>query len=97
MEISAGMMFEDYMKKWGNKYRPDFLVDNDENKWGRRRQGIEIKSPKEILEVPEHKRHLIICSFYYKEIQKQLEEMGIKDYHVYVQHAQWIIEAEAQR
>ena len=95
--FGAGMMFEDYMKKWGNKYRPDFLVDNDENKWGRRRQGIEIKSPKEILEVPEHKRHLIICSFYYKEIQKQLEEMGIKDYHVYVQHAQWIVDAEAQR
>lgn len=95
--FGAGMMFEDYMKKWGGKYRPDFLVDNDENKWERRRQGIEIKAPKEILNVPENKRHLIICSFYYKEIQKQLEEMGIKDYHVYVQHAQWIVEAEAQR
>lgn len=92
--FGAGMMFEDYMKKWGNRYRPDFLVDNDENKWGRKRQGIEIKNPKAILEIPESKRHLIICSFYYKEIQKQLEEMGIKDYHVYVQHAEWIVNAE---
>lgn len=92
--FGAGMMMEDYMKKWGNRYRPDFLVDNDENKWDRQRFGIPIKSPEEILKVPEGKRRLIICSFYYKEIQKQLEEMGIRDYCVYVQHMEWILKAE---
>ena len=92
--FGSGMMFEDYMKKYGEKYRPTFLVDNDDNKWGRSRMGIGIKEPKAILEVPEKKRHLIICSYYYKEIQKQLEEMGIRDYHVYVQHAEWILDAE---
>ena len=35
--FGAGMMMEDYMKKWGNRYRPEFLVDNDENKWDRQR------------------------------------------------------------
>ncbi len=92
--FGAGMMFEDYMKKWGGRYRPDFLVDNDENKWGRSRMGIPVKSPKEILQIPEGKRRLIICSFYYKEIEKQLEEMGVKDYHVYVQHVEWIVRSE---
>ncbi len=92
--FGAGMMFEDYMKKWGSRYRPDFLVDNDENKWERQRMGIPIKSPEEILKVPEKKRRLIICSFYYKEIQKQLEKMGIHDYHVYIQHMEWILRAE---
>ena len=92
--FGAGMMFEDYMKKWGNRYRPDFLVDNDENKWERQRMGIPIKSPKEILKVPEKRRRLIICSFYYKEIQKQLDQMGIHDYHVYIQHMEWILKSE---
>lgn len=92
--FGAGMMMEDYMKKWGNRYRPDFLVDNDENKWDRQRFGIPIKAPKEILSIPEGKRRLIICSFYYKEIQKQLEEMGIRDYCVYVQHVEWIVKSE---
>ena len=78
--FGAGMMFEDYMKKWGGRYRPAFLVDNDENKWGRQRMGIPV-----------------ICSFYYKEIQKQLESMGIRDYHIYVQHMEWVIKAEEQR
>ena len=92
--FGAGMMMEDYMKKWGNRYRPDFLVDNDENKWDRQRFGIPIKAPEEILKIPEGKRRLIICSFYYKEIQKQLEQMGIHDYCVYVQHVEWIVKSE---
>lgn len=95
--FGAGMMFEDYMKKWGSRYRPDFLVDNDADKWGRQRMGIPVKSPEEIGKVPEEKRRLIICSFYYKEIEKQLQEMGIKDYHVYVQHVEWIINSEENK
>jgi len=90
----SGLMFEDYMEKYGRKYRPDFLVDNDENKWGRYRMGIEICDPKELQKLAKGKYHLIICSFYYKEIAKQLDEMGIQDYKVYVQHEKWIIEAE---
>ena len=94
--FGAGMMFEDYMKKWGGRYRPDFLTDNDEHKWGRQRMGIPVRPPKQILEVPEEKRRVIICSFYYKEIERQLAQMGIKDYRVYVQHVDWIIRAENQ-
>lgn len=92
--FGTGMMFEDYMEKWGKKNPPDFLVDNDKNRWGRRRLGIPVRSPEEILKIPEEKRRLIICSFYYKEIQKQLEQMGIRDYRVYIQRMDWILEAE---
>ncbi len=93
--FGSGMMFEDYMKKWGNRYRPAFLVDNDENKWERSRMGIPIKPPEALLEVSAQKRHLIICSFYYKEIEKQLLEMGISEYRIYVQKLEWIVKSEA--
>lgn len=92
--FGTGLMFEDYMEKWGKKNPPDFLVDNDKNRWGRKRLGIPVKSPEEILTIPEGERRLIICSFYYKEIQKQLEQMGIRDYRVYIQRMDWILEAE---
>lgn len=95
--FGAGLMFEDYMKKYGDKYRPAFLVDNDGNKWGRRRMGIEIRKPEAILEVAEGKRHLIICSYYYREIAEQLEEMGVRDYKVYVQENEWVLQAEERR
>ncbi len=92
--FGSGMMFEDYMKKYGDKYHPAFLVDNDENKWGRCRMGLEIRKPEAIHAVPAEKRHLIICSFYYREIAEQLQQMGIPDYKVYVQNPEWIIRTE---
>lgn len=94
--FGAGLMFEDYMKKYGDKYRPAFLVDNDESKWGRSRMGIPIRKPEEILEVPLEQRKLIICSFYYREISEQLDRMGIRDYKVYVQEMEWILRTEEQ-
>lgn len=95
--FGAGMMFEDYMKKYGDKFRPAFLVDNDKNKWGRARMGIEIKKPQDILTVPKEKRKLIICSFYYREIEKQLQDMEIDDYQVYIQDVEWIVQSEQER
>lgn len=92
--FGAGLMFEDYMKKYGDKYRPSFLVDNDENKWGRSRMGIPIRRPEDILDVPEKKRKLIICSYYYREISEQLDKIGIHEYKVYVQEMQWILQTE---
>ncbi len=95
--FGAGMMFDDYMKKWGNKHRPEYVADNDSYKWGRARKGIEIISPADILKIPENKRHIIITSVYYKEIEKQLSNMGINDTHIYVQNIGWIIEAEREK
>lgn len=95
--FGSGMMFEDYMEKYGSKYRPDFIVDNDENKWDRKRMGIDIRRPEAILDIPKEKRHLIICSYYYREISEQLDKMGITDYKVYVQKIEWILKTEAER
>lgn len=95
--FGGGMMFDDYMKKFGRKYKPDFIVDNDKNKWGRFRQGIEIKSPQEILKISPEKRKVIICSAYYPEIEKQLQEMGIMEYSIYIQHIEWITNTEQNR
>lgn len=94
--FGAGQMFDDYMRKWGKKYRPLFTVDNDESKWGKTRLDVMIKSPAEIENIPAEKRKVIICSFYYREIEEQLKEMGI-DYTVYVQHTEWIIDAEKDK
>ena len=46
------------------------------------------------MKIPKEKRRLILCSFYYKEIEKQLAQMGIQDYCVYVQHLEWIVKSE---
>ncbi len=92
--FGSGMMFEHYMAHYGNKYTPTFLVDNDKNKWGSYRHGIEIKSPEALLEVLQGTLRLIICNIHYKEIEKQLKEMGIDDCRIYVQEKEWIFATE---
>lgn len=92
--FGAGFMFEEYMKKYGRAYPPAFLVDNDPKKWGTVRQNIDIKRPQDILRIAASKRHVIICSIYYREIEKQLHEMGVREYKVYVQDKQWILDDE---
>lgn len=92
--FGAGLMAEDYMKKYGSKYRPDLLIDNDKQKWGAKKFGIPIREPGVLKEFPAEEVHLILCSFYYKEIERQLSDMGIADYHVYIQNISWVLDAE---
>ncbi|HAN44530.1 MAG TPA: hypothetical protein DCP97_03970 [Ruminococcaceae bacterium] len=92
--FGAGMLFEDYFEKHGKEYKPEFLADNDKSKWGIKRHGISIKSPDELLNIPKEKLHLIICNIYYRQIEKQLKEMGICDYKIYAKEKQFIAAEE---
>ncbi|WP_188399484.1 LicD family protein [Sporomusa sp. GT1] len=94
--FGAGMMFEDYWRKYGERYRPVFLVDNDRAKWGTEKQGLVIKAPQELLRISSENLCLIICSMHYRQIEEQLREIGISEYRIYIQEKHWILEAEEQ-
>ena len=83
--FGAGKMAQNYMEAWGEKYRPEFLVDNNKEIQGSERWGIPVKSPEAILEIPEQERNVWICNLYYDEIGVQLERMGIA-YRCYWDH-----------
>ena len=65
------------MRTFGDKYPPYFAVDNGQNRWGTELLGVQIKSPQEILTVPEEERNVVICCMYYDAIGAQLREMGV--------------------
>lgn len=90
--FGAGIMFDEYIKRWGADGRPSFIVDNNQSKWGSFRNGVLIKSPEELLKIPKEKLYLIICNIYYRQIEIQLKEMGIQDYHIFVQEKAWLEE-----
>lgn len=83
--FGAGRMVSSYLEAWKDKYMPAFIVDNNEELWGKERFGIPVKSPEDILLIPEDKRNVWICNTYYNAIGKQLEKMGIK-YRCYYDH-----------
>ena len=88
--FGAGKMLEHYLKHILSKYHPVFVVDNDSSKWGSKVHGIAISSPERINDIPPDRRHIIICSIYYKQIAAQLEDNGISEYYIYIQNPNWL-------
>lgn len=74
--FGAGNMCRNYMKCYGEKYPPLFTCDNNQKMWGSKFCGLEIKSPESLKDIPSD-CVIFICNVYYREIEKQLREMGI--------------------
>lgn len=83
--FGSGRMAQSYMEAWGEKYRPDFIVDNNPERWGHDFMGIPINSPDEILSLLPDERNVWICNMNYDIIGRQLEDMGI-EYRCYWDH-----------
>jgi hypothetical protein len=76
--FGAGNMCRNYLTNYGKEYPPLFTCDNNPNRWGEDFYGLRIESPEKLRDLPEN-TGIFICNIYYREIQKQLEEMGITE------------------
>lgn len=76
--FGAGNMCRNYMKCYGETYKPMFTCDNNSAIWGTVFEGLEIKSPEALKTLPED-CVVLICNIYYEEIEDQLREMGIRN------------------
>lgn len=76
--FGAGNMCRNYMKCYGEKYPPLFTCDNNKKLWGTSCNGLEVKPPEALKEIPEN-CGVFICNVYYQEIEKQLQEIGINN------------------
>lgn len=74
--FGAGNMCRNYMKCYGGKYPPLFTCDNNSALWGTTFCGLEVKAPESLAHLPADCA-VFICNIYYREIEKQLREMGI--------------------
>ena len=88
--FGCGEMLEDYMKRYGKKYLPSFVVDNDKSKWGKEWNGIMVEDPAILKTIPDNELHLIVCNKYFREIEVQLKKLAIKDYYLYIQKPEWL-------
>ena len=76
--FGAGNMCRNFMKCYGDQYRPLFTCDNNPNMWGGEFCGLEVKSPEALKDIPKD-CGVFICNVYYREIEAQLKEMGIEN------------------
>ena len=76
--FGAGNMCRNYMKCYGQEYPPLYTCDNNSSIWGTSFCGLEVKAPEELKKLPEGCA-IFICNIYYREIQEQLQNMGIRN------------------
>ncbi|MCM1174192.1 MAG: sugar phosphate isomerase/epimerase [Blautia sp.] len=74
--FGAGNMCRNYMKCYGGKYPPLFTCDNNPKLWNTEFEGLMVKNPEELKNLPED-CGVIICNIFYREIEAQLRAMGI--------------------
>lgn len=74
--FGAGNMCRNYMKCYGELYPPLFTCDNNSSRWGEQFAGLEIKPPDALKDLPTD-CVIYICNTYYREIEKQLKDMGV--------------------
>lgn len=76
--FGAGRMCRNYMKCYGQMYPPLFTCDNNAALWGTQVEGLLVKAPEALLELPEDCA-IFLCSAYEEEIQAQLLRMGVRN------------------
>lgn len=69
-------MCRNYMKCYGDRYPPLFTCDNNPKLWDTEFEGLAVKSPEALKELPEN-CGVIICNIFYREIEEQLRSMGV--------------------
>ncbi len=77
--FGSGKLAGYYLDKYGNYFPPAFLVDNNPDKWGEKKDGFEIKRPDAISRLMPGTYRVIIAIKNYEPIAEQLEQMGIME------------------
>ncbi len=76
--FGAGNMCRAYMKCYGEQYPPLFTCDNNQKMWGAEFCGLEVRPPEELRKLPGDCA-IFICNIYYREIEQQLRDMGLRN------------------
>jgi len=84
MLFGAGDSLRIWMERYSKELNMICAFDNAESKWGTTAYGLKVRSPSDLPGLFDNDSRLIIASIYYKEISKQLDNMGIKDYYVFL-------------
>lgn len=76
--FGAGNMCRNFIKCYGEKYKPLFTCDNNRSLWGTEFCGLEVKPPEVLKDLPDD-CGVFICNIYYREIEDQLKQMGVHE------------------
>ena len=80
----CGNIFDSFMKQFGKKHVPSYIVDFDRTKWGSEKSNIEIIAPSRLKESSLRGTYLIICDNNCTDILSYLRKIEFESYYIYV-------------
>ena len=72
----SGNMANHYMRYFGDRRLPDYIIDNNDKKWGMELNGCKIVGPDILKSMKEEEVQILICNIYYREIIGQIKKLG---------------------
>jgi len=83
--FGSGKYADYFLDKYEDKYKVEFIIDNNSAKWGSEKRGIIIKSPNEIGNLIYGTYRIVIAIANFQPIIEQLKSIGINDdsYRIY--------------
>ena len=82
--FGAGDSLRIWMERYGKYVNVVCTFDNAEEKWGTTAYGVTVRNPDELPNIITKEDRLIITSIYHKEISKQLRDLGISDFYIFI-------------
>lgn len=81
--FGSGIFTHKFLAQFAGENEIYSIIDNNRQKWGTTIEGIPVNSPDILKDINQDELHLIICIKRYSGVVRQLQDMGITDYHIY--------------
>lgn len=81
--FGSGIFTHKFLAQFAGEYEIYSIIDNNSQKWGTTIEGIPVNSPDILKDINQDELHLIICIKRYSGVVRQLQDIGITDYHIY--------------
>lgn len=78
--FGTGAYFDSYIQLYGDSYKPEYAIDNAEEKWETEKKGISIKNPAVLAKENPEEVFVVVCSKNYREMAAQIQKIGGYDY-----------------
>ena len=81
--FGSGNYTKRFIELYAMDYKIDAILDNNQERWNQKLNGIEIKSPEMLKDIKAGEYKVIVCIKKYTSVIRQLESLGILDYSIY--------------